>query len=56
VQFLATAVEFVSWGGVAIALHKADKNPGSGGTIFIIQVALLIVSNTSLQRMVGTHG
>jgi hypothetical protein len=38
-----------------IALHKVIQNLGAGGTIFLVQVDLLIVSNTSLQRMVGTH-
>jgi hypothetical protein len=34
-------------------LHKFTQNPGAGGTIFLIQVALLSASNYSLERNGG---
>jgi hypothetical protein len=55
-SFWTTFMRFRCWGCGAIALHQVTQNLGTGGTIFLVQVALLLVSNTSLQPMVGTHG
>jgi hypothetical protein len=41
---------FCGWGCGAIALHQVTQNLGTGGTIFLVQVALLFVSNYAFER------
>jgi hypothetical protein len=50
------ANESCCWSSGAITLHQITQNLGAGGRIFLVQVALLIVSNYAFERMVGTHG
>jgi hypothetical protein len=38
------------------AFHKFTQNIGINGTIFLVRVAVLYVSNYSLERMAETHG
>jgi hypothetical protein len=56
VWFLGCGGGFVVGVVGVIALHKITQNLVTGGTIISVQVALLLVSNYSLQWMDGTHG